>query len=70
MKAPSHPKQAAPASSPGAAGKGLNPAVQKHIGNLLKVAYQDVLAEPVPSRFTELLNALGETEKKGGKNGK
>lgn len=49
-------------SSPNA---GLSPAVQKHIGNLLKVSYQDLLTEPVPDRFANLLEQLEQAEKKG-----
>ena len=45
--------------------KGLTPAVQKHIGNLLKVSFQDLLAEPVPDRFASLLEQLEQAEKKG-----
>lgn len=43
--------------------KGLSPAVQKHIGNLLKVSYQNLLTEPVPDRFTNLLEQLDQAEK-------
>jgi hypothetical protein len=44
---------------------GLTPAVQKHIGNLLKVSFQDLLTEPVPDRFASLLEQLEQAEKKG-----
>jgi Anti-sigma factor NepR len=40
----------------------LGPALQAHIGKQLRAAFQSVLAEPVPSRFVELLESL---EKKG-----
>lgn len=43
---------------------GLAPAVQKHIGNLLRVSYQDLLTEPVPDRFANLLEQLEAAEKK------
>ena len=43
---------------------GLTPAVQKHIGNLLKVSFQDLLTEPVPDRFASLLEQLEQAEKK------
>ena len=42
---------------------GLSPAVQKHIGNLLKVSFQDLLTEPVPDRFASLLEQLEQAEK-------
>lgn len=42
---------------------GLSPAVQKHIGNLLKVSYQDLLTEPVPDRFANLLDQLEQATK-------
>lgn len=44
---------------------GLTPAVQKHIGNLLKVSFQDLLTEPVPDRFASVLEQLEQAEKKG-----
>ncbi len=44
---------------------GLSPAVQKHIGNLLKVSYQNLLTDPVPDRFASLLDQLEQAEKKG-----
>lgn len=44
--------------------EGLSPAVQKHIGNLLKVSFQDLLTEPVPDRFASLLDQLEQAEKK------
>lgn len=42
---------------------GLSPAVQKHIGNLLKVSFQDLLTEPVPDRFASLLDQLEQAAK-------
>ena len=50
------------ANQPGAA---LSSSVQKHIGNLLKVSFQDLVAEPVPDRFANLLDQLEQAEKKG-----
>lgn len=44
---------------------GLNPSVQKHIGNLLRVSFQSLLTEPVPDRFASLLEQLEQAEKKG-----
>ncbi|RYG62310.1 MAG: hypothetical protein EON60_00315 [Alphaproteobacteria bacterium] len=46
-------------------GVSLSPSVQKHIGNLLKVSFQDLLTDPVPDRFASLLNQLEQAEKKG-----
>ena len=46
---------------------GLTPAVQKHIGNLLKASFQDLLVEPVPDRFSALLEQLEQAETKKGK---
>ncbi len=58
--------QAEPAiPSSGIRGAVLSPAVQKHIGNLLKVSYQELLTEPVPDRFASLLDQLEQAEKKG-----
>ena len=42
---------------------GLGLDVQKHIGNLLKVSFQDMLTEPVPDRFSQLLEQLEQAEK-------
>jgi Anti-sigma factor NepR len=42
---------------------GLGADVQKHIGNLLKVSFQDLLTEPVPDRFSQLLEQLEQAEK-------
>ena len=42
---------------------GLGLEVQKHIGNLLKVSFQDMLTEPVPDRFSQLLEQLEQAEK-------
>lgn len=43
---------------------GLSAEVQKHIGNLLKVSFQEMLTDPVPDRFTQLLEQLEYAEKK------
>jgi Anti-sigma factor NepR len=40
----------------------IGPVLQAHIGKQLRAVFQSVLAEPVPSRFVELLESL---EKKG-----
>lgn len=44
----------------------LDTELQAHIGRHLKAAYEDVLHQPVPDRFRELLAALSESEKKPG----
>jgi len=36
--------------------------IQRHIGNLLKVSFQDMLTEPVPDRFSKLLEDLERAE--------
>jgi len=36
--------------------------LQGHIGRQLKAVYDDILSQPVPDRFRELLAALGEKE--------
>ena len=45
-----------------AAVAGLGTDIQKHIGNLLKASFQDVLTEPVPERFSQLLEQLEQAE--------
>ncbi|MCZ8098003.1 MAG: NepR family anti-sigma factor [Burkholderiales bacterium] len=44
---------AAPASAPG-----LQPQIQDHIGRQLRALYDDVLSQPVPDRFKELMERL------------
>jgi hypothetical protein len=44
---------ATPASAPG-----LQPQVQDHIGRQLRALYDDVLSQPVPDRFKELMERL------------
>lgn len=36
--------------------------LQAHIGRHLKAAYEDILNQPVPDRFRQLLDQLGESE--------
>jgi hypothetical protein len=36
--------------------------LQAHIGRHLKAAYEDILNQPVPDRFRQLLDALSENE--------
>ncbi|RYG62093.1 MAG: hypothetical protein EON60_01090 [Alphaproteobacteria bacterium] len=59
------PSQTKASSAPAANGVSLSPSVQKHIGNLLKVSFQDLLTDPVPDRFASLLDQLEQAEKKG-----
>ncbi|PZP39870.1 MAG: hypothetical protein DI585_02795 [Pseudomonas fluorescens] len=54
-------------TSSGVQPNGLNASVQKHIGNLLKASFQDLLTDPVPDRFSDLLNQLELAEAKKGK---
>lgn len=42
-----------PASAPG-----LQPQIQDHIGRQLRALYDDVLSQPVPDRFKELMERL------------
>lgn len=37
---------------------GLQPQVQDHIGRQLRALYDDVLTQPVPDRFKELMDRL------------
>ncbi len=43
-------------------GNGVDPELQAHIGRKLKASYDDILGQPVPDRFLELLKALEERE--------
>lgn len=36
----------------------LDPTIQAHLGRRLKAVYDDVLRQPVPDRFVELLTQL------------
>jgi hypothetical protein len=40
--------------------KRRKPSVQDHIGQELRAMYDEVLQQPIPDRFLELLNALDE----------
>jgi hypothetical protein len=40
----------------------MDPELQAHIGRHLKAAYDDILNQPVPDRFRDLLQLLGEKE--------
>ncbi len=42
----------------GAQSPGLQPQVQDHIGRQLRALYDDVLGQPVPDRFKELMERL------------
>lgn len=59
-------KQTQPdAPAPGAAGQehapALQPHVQDHIGRQLRAIYDDLLNQPVPDRFKELMEKLDKT---------
>jgi hypothetical protein len=41
-----------------ASAPGLQPQVQDHIGRQLRALYDDVLSQPVPDRFKELMERL------------
>ena len=41
---------------------GLDPKIQASIGQRLRDVYSDVINEPVPDRFTQLLNKLEQAE--------
>ena len=57
-------------AGPGGVGReatpGLVPQIQDHIGRQMRAVYEDVLNQPVPDRFKELMDKLdeklGETE--------
>jgi hypothetical protein len=40
----------------------LTKELQEHIGGKLRAAYGQLMQEPVPDRFTQLLKQLGEAE--------
>ncbi len=48
----------APAPPTDAPSAGLQPQVQDHIGRQLRALYDDVLTQPVPDRFRELMDRL------------
>lgn len=39
----------------------LKPQVQEHIGRQLRAVYDDVLKQPLPDRFRELMDKLDQT---------
>jgi hypothetical protein len=53
MRETSPRKEAAPA---------MDPELQAHIGRHLKAAYEDILNQPVPDRFRQLLDQLSDSE--------
>jgi hypothetical protein len=57
------PVQAAPAGDGTKCEAMLDRAIQGQIGSMLRDVFADVESEPVPSRFVELLEALGAQEK-------
>ena len=44
---------------------GVGDEIQSHIGERLKTLYDDMLKEPVPDRFLELLTQLEKRERDG-----
>jgi hypothetical protein len=44
---------------------GMDAELQAHIGRHLKAAYEDILNQPVPDRFNQLLEALDRREAAG-----
>jgi hypothetical protein len=42
----------------------LTKELQEHIGGKLRAAYGELIQEPVPERFAQLLKQLGEAELK------
>lgn len=56
-----HAKGKAAAAAPGAAQ--IDPRVQSEIGKHLRAAYDDVINEPVPQRFLDLLAKLEHSRK-------
>ena len=42
----------------------LSKELQEHLGGKLRAAYGQMVQEPVPERFAELLKQLGEAEQK------
>jgi len=44
---------------------GLQPQVQDHIGRQLRALYDDVLGQPVPDRFKELMDRLDQRTEGG-----
>ena len=47
------------------AGVSMDPQIQTEIGKHLRAIYDDVINEPVPSKFMELLEQLERTSGKG-----
>lgn len=45
-------------------GNGLDPAITGQLGKKLKEVYSDIINEPVPDRFLDLLNQLEESDGK------
>ncbi len=50
--------QAGTASRPGGATPRIDPRIQREIGKHLRAHYDDVVNEPVPDKFIELLQEL------------
>lgn len=60
---PTVPKQPEGAGKPGKPDKAAQ--VNEHIGKELRSMFDDVVAEPVPDRFRELLDQLEQKQSKG-----
>lgn len=43
----------------------IDPRIQTEIGKHLRAVYDDVISEPVPSKFMDLLEALERSSRKG-----
>lgn len=53
-------------SGPGAGAMAVDPHVQNEIGRHLRAIYDDVIKEPVPLKFLELLEKLERSTKRKG----
>lgn len=42
----------------------IDPRIQNHLGRKLKESYEDLIRQPIPDRFHQLLEELGRQEKK------
>jgi hypothetical protein len=53
----------APSHQENAPQPGIQPQIQDHIGRQLRAIYEDLLSQPVPDRFAELLEKLDQKER-------
>ncbi|WP_406854150.1 MULTISPECIES: NepR family anti-sigma factor [unclassified Alsobacter] len=56
----SDPEISGPGQSAHDQAPGMVPQIQDHIGRQLRAVYDDVLNQPVPDRFRELMDKLDE----------